>query len=120
MHDKHVEGRNAACDRRIVFHRIVRQLAVETRVDGDGTDRAKQERVAVGISVRRYFHADDSVAPRAVVDDYLLPPRLDELLSNGSRCDVRAAARRYGNDDSYRFIRIRRLRMNNARHQTEQ
>ena len=69
-----------------------------------------EQRVAVRLGLRGELGADDAVGAAAIVHDDGLPPRLAQLLRDGARDDVGAAAGRKRHDEAHRPGRIGRLR----------
>ena len=65
-----------------------------------------EQRVAIRRRPRRQFRTDVRASAWSVVDHYLLAPRLPQLLSDGAGDKVCAAARRVGNDEANRTLRI--------------
>ena len=83
--------------------RVVRQLGVKMRVDGERRVGGEEHRGAVGRALRHRLGREDRVRARLVLDDDGLSPYTGELLRELARHDVDAAARRIGDDDAHRL-----------------
>ena len=85
--------------------RVVRQLRVQARVDGERTAIGQQDRVAVGRGLRDRIDAHDAVRARLVLDDDRLAHLLAHLLRERARGEVgRAAGKRH--DELDRAVRV--------------
>ena len=86
-------------DRGEVLLRIVPHLAVEMRCGGQRAVAGQQQRVAVGRRLRDSVGAERFVAPRTIVDDDRLSPRLRQRLADRAGENVGHGAGRGRNDD---------------------
>ena len=90
MHDQRLIDDAEPADRREVLARIVRQLAVEARIDHEGGFGARQQGVAVGRGLGDLLGADLRIGSGLVLDQDLLGPGFRQPLRNG-RAIVSAA-----------------------------
>jgi hypothetical protein len=100
-----------------IAHRIVRRL-LQRRRHGKRA-RHEHHRVAVGRRLGARIRADHAAATAAVVDDDLLAEYFAQFLPDGARDDVGACARRVGDDQPYRPVRIAGLRVERGRGQQQ-
>ena len=92
-----------------IAERIVGHVLEQAGVDGHLARRAEQHRVAVRRTFSDARRPDHAGSPRLVLDDNRLAQELRELLRHGASGDVRAAARRVGNDQLDWLCGIRAL-----------
>ena len=93
-------------DGREVLDRIVRKLAEEMRIGGDGGVGRDQERQPVRRRFRHRLRSDGIIAARTVIDDDRLPPRLGQSLGHDTGHGVGHAAGRNRDDQLDRSARI--------------
>lgn len=89
--------------RREILQRAIRQLLVQTRVDGQHAGITQQQRVAVRRRARHQFRPDDAAGAAAVIHDNLLAERLLQFQRNNTAHDVRAATGRLRHNKAHRF-----------------
>ena len=87
MHHHEVGGRGHQRDRLEIGQRLVGQVGIEERADGEAADIAKEQRVAVGLRLGDDIRADIARNAAAVFDDDALAEALLELLRDGARID---------------------------------
>jgi hypothetical protein len=85
--------------------RVVRQLRVEVRVDGERRVGGHQDGVTVRRRLRHRVGGEDGVRARPVLDHHRLSPHRGELVGELPRHDVDAAARGIGDHDAHRLGR---------------
>ncbi len=118
MHGQHPWKAHHRRHRHEVAQWSVRELLVERRVDHQRRVGAGRNRVAVGIGLHQRLQADGAVGAGAVLDEYLLPEPLGEMLGGKARDEVGAASRRERHDHLDRPLRPgmdRRLRPSRPR-----
>ena len=106
VHDDHVRHVAGQRHRREILERIVAELGLHERVDGERPVRADQQRVAVGRGARHHFGADAAAGAAAVVDHHRLPKRHFHLFADDAADDVGIAAGRERHDQMDRPVRI--------------
>jgi hypothetical protein len=77
--DEHVGRGDRETDRREVAHRVVAQILIERRIDGEHADRADQQRVAVRVRPGDEFRGDGAVRAGPVFHDRRLAEVFLEL-----------------------------------------
>jgi len=92
-------------DRREVLHRVVRDLAIEVRIDDVG-NRGEEQRVTVRAGPGRYLGRDQPAGAAAVIHHHRLPERLGKPLRGDPSQDVRCAPGREADDQADRALRI--------------
>ena len=85
---------------------VVRQFAVNVRVDGQRSGGCAGDGVAVGGRGHQCLQADDAVGAGAVVDHHLLADALSELLPDDAAHEIHAAARWKGHDHADGFVGV--------------
>src|SRR6185295_6409386 len=100
--------------RREIAVDVIGQLVVDVRVYGERADVADDQRVAVGLGVRRLLHGDVAATAALVLDHDLLAEALGHLLGGEPRHDRRAAAGGEGNEQADGFGRVS-LRVRDSR-----
>ena len=93
-------------DRDEILQRIVVELGLHERVDGERAVRAGEQRVAVGRRARRHLGAEAAARAGAVLDHEGLAERLAHALAAQPRDEVRIAAGRERHDHAHRLVRI--------------
>src|SRR5262249_33877179 len=106
MRDDDERRRGDQYDRREIAYRVVWQLAIQARMDGERPGRAHQQRMPVGYRPRGDFRPDVAASARAVLDDDLLAETLRQRLGNEPREQVRWTARNQGHDQPHGLRRI--------------
>ena len=106
MHHQGLADADETGDRDEILGRIVRQLAIEIGIDGEGVLRRQQQRVAIGRRPCDRRRSDLIVGAALVLDHNRLPPFLGQPLRHGTRDHVGRSARRQGYDDGDRLGRI--------------
>ena len=91
---------------REIFLRIERQFGVKARIDRERSDRAHQDRVAVGIGADHQLGRDVAGSTGAVVHDDLLAHHLAHFGRDRPGGAVGAAAGREAHDHADGFVRI--------------
>jgi len=86
-HEQHVWRVDQFADRRKVLQRIVRQVLVDRRIDGNG-GRGEQQRVAVRLCTRCDGHAGIAAPAAPVVHDHRLTERFLQTDRNDAGNDV--------------------------------
>ena len=94
---------------------IVGQLFVEPVIHRIGVG-GEQDGVAVRFGMRHVFHADIAAGAAAIVDDEGLAGRLLERRGDEAADDVGRAARRIGDHEFDRTVRISRIGRAHAQH----
>ena len=110
-------------DRDEILLGIERQLilGIERRIDGEGAGLADQQRVTVGRRLGDGLGADDMRGAALVFDNDRLAPGFTQLVAERAADHVSDAARRRGDDQRDRTIRIgRRLRHGRAGNASQQ
>src|SRR6516165_1133469 len=87
------------------------ELGVEEGIDGDRTDRAHQQRVAVGRRLRHKAGADAASGAGFILDYEWNPEFRLQVLLQDAREQVRRSARRERHHDGDRSLRPSLLRM---------
>ena len=85
-------------DRGEILARVVADIAVERRIDGQRAGAAEPQRVAVGHALGDLAGGDAAACAATIFDHDLLAQRLAHFLGGGPRHEVVAAAGRVGND----------------------
>ena len=106
MHHQRLADADETGDRDEILRRIVRQLAIEIGIDGEGVLRGQQQRVAIGRRPCDRRRSDLIVGAALVLDHNRLAPFLGQPLRHGARDHVGRSARRQGHDDGDRLGRI--------------
>ncbi len=89
-----------------VFHRIVRQLLVEHRIEHEDRRRRDEQRVTVGLGAGHGFGGDGALRTGLVLDDDRLLQVPAEILADQPAEDIGRTARGIGNDELDRTRRI--------------
>jgi hypothetical protein len=106
MHHQGLADADETADRDEILRRIVRKLAVEIGIDGEGVLRGQQQRVAIGRRPCDRRRSNLIVGAALVLDHNRLPPFLGQPLRQGTRDNVGRSARSQGYDDGDRLARI--------------
>ena len=104
--DQHERHRGDERDRRKINERIVRQLLVDARVEGQRRARRRQQRVTVGRGARHIGAAGGGALPGAVLDDEGLAQLPFEALRQEPRQRVGSAAGGVRHHDAHRLGRV--------------
>jgi hypothetical protein len=97
-------------DRREILDRVIGQVGVDVRADAVGRDRVQEERVAVRIGFGDGRGSDRAPGAAAIAGDDRLAERVGKLGADDARDEVGGAARRHGDDELQRPVRIIVLR----------
>jgi hypothetical protein len=92
-------------DRIEVLDRIVRDAAIEGRIDDQGGCN-DENRVAVGSGFRRPAHADVAACASYVLDKELLPEMFGQFLCHQARKQIGRATGSVGHNHAHRSRRI--------------
>ena len=114
VHREQLRIERKQTDWREVLHRVVRQFAVEQRIDDERPRRAEQQGVAVGCRFRHGVRTNDAAGAAAVVDNDLLAPGFSQFHADGACDDVRASASGKRHNQADGFIRIAGCRISGA------
>ena len=117
--DQHVSGDGGRRDRNEVLDRVEADARIQRRVDYLRAVGRKQQRVAVGLRLRRERGADVASGAGAVIDDHRLLEDRAELLRDDPRDRIVRAARGLRDDDDDRFFGIDALRKGRRRNGSE-
>ena len=93
-------------DRDEILQRIVAELRLHERIDGERSVRAGEQRVAVGRGFRRHVGAEAAARAGAVLDHDRLAEHLLHVLAGDARDEVGVAARRERHDQPDRLVGI--------------
>lgn len=86
--------------RKVAIH-VVAGVAEDVGVDGQRTDMAQDQGVAIGRGTRHLLHGRHAAAAGLVVDDDRAAQQAREFVGRGARDDVRRAARHEGHDETH-------------------
>ena len=107
MHEKHVRDRREARDRCQILHRVVAEVRIQRRTDGDGRG-GDHDRVTVGRRRRRKCDRQVAAGAGAIVRHDLLAEALGDFLSQHAADNVARCARGEPHFQTDRFDRIGR------------
>jgi hypothetical protein len=93
-------------DRDKILQRVVAELRLHERIDGERAVRAGEQRIAVRGGARRHLGAETAARAGAVLDHEGLAERLAHAFAAQSRDEVRIAASRERHDHAHRPVRI--------------
>ncbi len=102
-HVRHVAGQ---CNRRKILERIVAELGLHERIDGERPVRADEQRVAVGRRARHHLRADAAAGAAAVLHHHRLADRLRNLVADHAADNVGIASGREWHNQMDRPLRI--------------
>ena len=86
-------------DRHKILARVIADIFVKRRPDGEGSGISDQQGVAVRIGLGRRLGADRAAGAAAIVDDDALTEQLAHLVGDDTRDDRGASSRRKRNDE---------------------
>jgi hypothetical protein len=99
--DEHDErARRDEADRRKILARVVADIGIEGRIDGERSGATEAERIAVGRRARHLPGRDRAAGAAAVLDHDLLAERRSHGIGDDARHGVVAAACGVGDDES--------------------
>ena len=102
-------------DRREILARVVADIRIKRRIDGERASAAEPERVAIGGGLGDLARADRAAGAAVVLDHHRLAERLAHGFGDCRAPDVVAAAGRVRNDQRDRTIRIAGLPLRGQR-----
>ena len=92
-------------DRHKILARVITDILVKRRTDGEGAGVSDQKGVAVRLGLGRRLGADGAAGTAAIVDDDALSEQLAHLVGDDARDDGGAASRRKRNDEGDGAVR---------------
>src|SRR5215831_14321364 len=105
MDHKHARREDHERDRGQVLDRVVRQLFVQARIDGNG-GTGHHQRVTVGRGLCGTLDRNIAAGAGRILDQDGFAPGLGKLVCKQPRCDVRGTAGRKTDENSNGFVRI--------------
>ena len=101
VHHEHVGQPRHHADGREVGDRVVGELRIERRIEGQRADMAEQQRVPVGVGLGDGGAGDRSRQPRPVVDHHRLAEAVRHLLADDPAEEIGRSAGRERHDQGH-------------------
>ena len=92
VHDQHGRVEHRHADRREILDRVVREIAVQRRIDRDGAHGGEEQGIAVGLRLRHVLGRDRAAGAWPVVDDDGLSDQAAQPFGQEPRDEIGGAA----------------------------